>query len=449
MRIKTFIATYLVLLCILFSSAGIASVYLLTSQMGMLREKSIGQYRTITASLERDIAFLYDRSTSLPLMSFSDAVDSLVRDYAIHYSRHNIRLSLTDLGTAHSGSFRDTEISFINQGDEGFIRISGSLAEPFEFYLLDYRLDISANLADVRSIQNILMLSAIIFSVVAAFALYFVLLSIFKPLEVVADASRKIASGQFGERISIKGQNELAQVAFDFNKMAEKLESQIRLLEEEATNKQQFVDNFAHEIRTPLTSIYGYAEYLQKAFLDEDETLESTEYIMSEARHMEQIANSLLELATLRNYTPVKNPISITRLFDDVKNSLRENNVQIDCHVNADTIEGQEDLIKSLLLNLCSNAIKSGSPTIVLTAKNEGHSTVISVSDSGCGVPEESLSKIMEPFYRADKARSRGQGGIGLGLTLCKQIADVHRAEINIDSREGMGTVVSIIFTNS
>ncbi|MCL2837955.1 MAG: HAMP domain-containing histidine kinase [Oscillospiraceae bacterium] len=456
MRIKTFIATYLLFLFILFLSVGIVSVYLNNSQINMLKEKSASQYQTITASLARDITILQNRyQHNMRQDIFYDAVDTLIIGYARYYRRHNVYINITDLTLSERDrSSPGSEVSFINIDDRRFIYISGALPYPFEHILLEYRLDITENIADMRNIQNILLLSAIIFSIIAAFALYFILSSIFKPLSVVAKASGNIADGQFCERIHVKGKNELAQVAYDFNRMAEKIENQISFLEEEAVNKQQFVDNFAHEIRTPLTSIYGYAEYLQKATLDEREIIESAEYIMNEANHMKNIANSLLELATLRQYEPVKNEISISKLFDDIsqtmEKSLRDKGARLICRNDADTIYGQEDLIRSLLLNLCANALNACEPDagiIQLEAKELPTGKVaISVTDNGCGIPADSLSKITEPFYRVDKSRSREFGGTGLGLALCKQIAEAHGAEMNVNSNADAGTTVTISF---
>jgi len=419
----------------------------------MLKEKCAGQYQTIVHSLSRDIAVLYGRN--MEWEDFSMAVDNLVSGYARYYGRQNIHISITDLTLSQGGSISaGAEVSFVGQGQEYFISISGLLPGRFEYFRLDYSLNVTESIAEMQSIQNILLLSAVLFSIVAALALHFILVSIFKPLSIVAKASRKIASGQFGERIGVVGKNELAQVASDFNKMAEKIERQIAYLEEEAVNKQQFVDNFAHEIRTPLTSIYGYAEYLQKASLDEKEIIEASGYIMDEADHMKKIANSLLELATLRDYTPIKSRIAIHALFEDIgqtmEKSLCRHKVRMTCQSDIDVVDGQEDLIRSLLLNLCSNALKACSPdggNIRLEATAVPHGTLISITDDGCGIPEESLPKVVEPFYRVDKSRSREHGGTGLGLTLCRKIAEVHNAEMAMESTVGVGTSVQITFT--
>jgi len=420
----------------------------------MLKETSAGRFQTITSSLARDVAVLWGRHVEPAY--FYDAVDSLVRGYARYYGRHNIYISLTNTELswlAHRPEL--PEISTAHREQNRFINIMGPLPAPFGHFVLEYNHDITGNVADMQNIQRVLLLAAIVFSIVAAIALHFILASIFRPLSIVATASKKIADGRFGERIPIKGKNELANVAIHFNKM-------VAHLEEEALSKQQFADNFAHEIRTPLTSIYGYAQYMQKARLSEEEIIESAGYILAEAGHMSNVANSLLELATLRNYAPAKSAIIISKLFADINQTLesplRENGAELICHSGDDIlIYGQQDLIRSLLLNLCTNGIKAcaqGKGKIHLEAVAHSNFVTISVTDNGCGIPAESLAKIYEPFYRVDKSRSReldaaGKSGAGLGLTLCKQIAEAHNAEISVQSSPGLGTIVKIKFTTS
>jgi len=422
----------------------------------MLEDKSAGQFQVIMHTLVRDISLSWGRY-GWGHGDFSDTVTRIVDDYARYYSRHNVHIFITDIArTQQDIEIVSPEIAFIQRGERYYIHVHATLPEPFEHFLLDYRLNVTENIAEMRSIQSVLLISAIIFSVVAAIALNLILSSIFKPLNIVAKASREIAEGKFGERISVKGNNELSQVAYDFNKMAGRVEDQIVYLEEEAQNKQQFVDNFAHEIRTPLTSIYGYAEYMQKTSLDEKEIIESTEHIMNEAAHMRNIANSLLELATLRDYVPVKDEIQVSKLFDDVAGTLEqllhERGVGLICNNDIDIIIGQEDLIKSLLLNLCTNAIKACVPDegmVWIKAYTHADGVIVSVTDNGCGIPKESLQKVVEPFYRLDKSRNREHGGTGLGLTLCAQIAAAHDADMVIKSVQGKGTTVEVIFTIS
>lgn len=454
MRIKTFMAAFMLFLSVLFISFGAVSIYMSSSQLKILKEKSASEYQTIAVSLAKDISVLLNRDPG-----FAEEADLLADGYNRYYERNNVEIELTALSLSpQRGGLSDrAEMSFLNRGAESFIFVTGTLPEPFQRYRLDYYYNITKNMTELQNIQRTLLIICCAFSLITAFVLYAMLTKIFRPLDIVAEASKKIADGRYDQRIAVKGGGEISTVAGGFNRMAEEIEKQIRLLEEEADAKQRFVDNFAHEIRTPLTSVYGYAEYMLKTPLNEEEIIESAQLIIEEAGYMSKIAGSLLEVATLRQYKPVKNEISIPRLFENISQTLNKaisgHKCLLNCRYDAEILMGQEDLIKSLLLNLCSNAIKSCPPdggVICLEARKQSERAVaLSVTDNGCGIPEESLLKVTEPFYRVDKARSRSYGGAGLGLTLCRQIAEAHGAEMTIESAQGRGTTVKIIFTGS
>lgn len=453
MRLKTFLATFLLFLIILFSSLSVVSVYMHHNQMRMLKDKSAAEYQMMVNSFSKDITAMLERENS---KANSTGINTLINSYAKYYEKYNINLTLSDLENQENALADVMELSLINNGQEYFIYVTGTLAEPFQNYQLNYYYNVTKNVQEMRSIQTILLLVGIVFSVITVLALHFILSGIFKPLNIVASTSKKIADGHYNERIEIKGRNEVAEMAADFNRMAEEIEKQFDLLEQEAEQKQQFVDNFAHEIRTPLTSIYGYAQYLQKAALSEEDIIESAQFIIDEADHMKKLSNSLLELATLRHNQLVRSKISLPLLFEHVEQSLKvilnEKNIQLNCSCRTDFLNGQEDLIKSLLLNLCTNAAKacpSGTGIIRLEAYQQDDKTVLSVSDNGYGIAEENISKVTEAFYRVDKVRSREQGGAGLGLAICRQIAAVHGAKLDIESGLDMGTAITVTFTTS
>jgi len=460
MRVKTFLATYVLFLAVLFACFGIVSVFMTHSQMDMYMGHSAAEYQRIAGSLSRDIAVLYGISHNI-----AEDINALVNSYMAHYAQSNVFLSLHAINPGDL--LTDTQVSFASYEGRHFIQVVGALPQPFSLLRLDYYFDITDTIAGMRRVQNILLMICVVFAVLTAFMLYFILARIFMPLRFVSQASRNIATGNYNERIAVRGNNELATMTEDFNSMADEIERQMQILKDEADGKQQFVDNFAHEMRTPLTSILGYAQYLQNATLREGELIESAGYIIDEALHMRNIANSLLTLATLRGYTAMADVISIPQLFDEVRHSMDKPlaalNVRLDTNAEVEILHGQADLIKSLLMNLCANALNAcpsdGSGVITLSAKVYGggaidnanptvapdiaSSAVLSVSDNGHGIPPESLPRLTEPFYRVDKARNREQGGIGLGLALCNRIAEAHSATLAIDSAPGMGTTVT------
>jgi len=448
-KLKTFLSAYLLFILILYGSLGMVSVYMSNNQIDMLRRQSERDFGRISSTLAQDVTVLYSHM-GFQRDGLVEAVETLVRGYSHYYRGHGIHLALF-VQAAYAGD----ELTFVQNEQGHFINITGALPVAFLNLALTFQQCITESMTAMQDIQRIFLVLAISFSAIAAFAFYIVFAQVFKPLDIVARTSIKIADGHYGERIYVKGDNELSQVARDFNRMAEKIENQILMLEEEAIKKQQFIDNFAHEIRTPLTSIYGNAEHMQRALLDEGEIIELTGIIMERTNHMIKIANSLLQLATLRDYYPAMCDINVEILFANVARTLSiplsERGVQFTFKTDIDVMLGQEDLLRSLLLNLCFNALKAcpkDSGQITLEALKQNNKIILSVTDNGCGIPKESITRVVEPFFQVDKARSRNQSGAGLGLALCKQIAAVHNAKMGIESTEGIGTKIKIEFTN-
>jgi len=451
MRLKTFLATFLLFLAVLFSSFGIVSVFMMDTQMNMHLERSAAEFKRISNSLSRDIAVLYGFSQNL-----EEDLLALLFSYMDHYAQDNVTLFLSPVGLVRTPDATDnlTTVSFESNEYGYFVMATGVLPDPFSFLQLDYLLNISSDVAEIFRIRNILLFICLGLAALTGAILYVILSRIFKPLQVVSKASRKIAQGNYDERIMVSGKNEIATMSEDFNSMADEIEHQFSELRDEAVGKQQFIDNFAHEMRTPLTSIYGYAEYMQRVSLSEEEIIDTAELIKEEAGNMKNMAGSLLTLATLRGYTAEMQELSIGKLFDDVIRALRSQpsikEMRFEKNAQTDVLYGQEDLIRSLLTNLCNNALDAcpeHGGLISLTAKKVNDYIVLSVKDNGFGIPEENLTRLTEPFYRVDKARSRKTGGAGLGLALCRQIAQAHGATLSIKSLEGTGTTVDVVFT--
>jgi len=445
-KLRAYIATYILFLAVLFLCFTIISAYMSNAQLDMYKQKCLREFQTISRTLVADISVLALRGHNLP-ENLAAEIDILFNVHARNLERSGILINLHEAWDASPVY----AVSFVRNSPEYFIRISAPLAAPFEHYTLTYYFDFAQHMSDIRRVQNVLLFICVLFSAVTAVVLYFILAKIFEPLGVVSKASRNIANGRYTERINIIGTGEIKAVADDFNQMANEIEKHIQELKEETERKQRFADNLAHEMRTPLTAILGYAEYIQKAVCDEEKTIRLTGRIAERARYMNDIAELLMQLATLREYTPEKSEINIQHLFEDVTQTLsdsREKNM-FRCNSNNVVLNGHEGLIKSLLLNLCMNSIRacdSENGQIRLSAQADANSVTISVSDNGCGIPPESLEKVTEAFYRVDKARSAKDGGAGLGLALCKQIADLHNAELQIESAIGKGTTVSVTF---
>ncbi|MCR4441141.1 MAG: ATP-binding protein [Peptococcaceae bacterium] len=229
--------------------------------------------------------------------------------------------------------------------------------------------------------------------------------------------------------------------------------TKVRLLEQMRSN---FVANVSHELRTPLTSIKGYVETLLDGALDNKETaLHFLTVINTEADRLNRLIDDLLYLSQLETgrMEVAKKVIDSKTFLEKVvvllQQVARSKNINIDTvvHPAAQTFLGNQDMMEQVMINLLENSIKyshdGGSVSVEIFPHEQG--TAIRVSDTGIGIPVESLPRIFERFYRVDKARSRQVGGTGLGLSIVKHVVDRHRGQVQVESEEDKGTTFTII----
>jgi signal transduction histidine kinase len=237
--------------------------------------------------------------------------------------------------------------------------------------------------------------------------------------------------------------------------MTERISDQITALELVADQKQQLVDNLSHEMRTPLTSIHGYAEYLLSAPTSEEERIDALMCIMSESERLTKLSQSLLDISYVKNTALAEGKVELLPIFESIGARFNLVAKNLGCELvisDADLcVSGDATLIELLLSNLCDNAIKacrqSEEKKVELSVDQTADGVKLSVTDTGRGMTAEELSCITEPFYRTDKARSRADGGAGLGLALCKRIAEAHGSRLEFSSELGRGTVASVLLS--
>ena len=236
--------------------------------------------------------------------------------------------------------------------------------------------------------------------------------------------------------------------------MADRIRGQMEELKVTADQKQRMLDDLAHEMRTPLTGIHGYAEYICAANITEEERVESARYIMREAMRLKSISEILLDSAFIREHKITPLPILandlLLRTQERHLSHAKECGVELKiAEVNTETlIYGDETLLELLLSNLTENAIKAcrDGGKVELGLRREEDRIVLYVKDNGIGMTQEQLTHITEPFYRTDRSRSRHEGGTGLGLALCSLIATAHGAELRFSSAVNEGTTALIRF---
>ncbi|MBP2000135.1 signal transduction histidine kinase [Paenibacillus shirakamiensis] len=301
--------------------------------------------------------------------------------------------------------------------------------------------------------RYLIIISFIIEMILSAILLLF-LRKLTKPIHILQHATRTIASGVYKDRIQLKGHDELSDLAYSFNQMAVSIEDQMEELAQNARDKQRLIDNLAHELRTPLTAIRGYAEYLQGASTHERNRIKATQHMIQEIDRIKNLAFKLLDLSLTRNSSIELQDIELMTLLLQVEAvaaaSLKGRIIRLVIHNDSGQAKLRCDvsLIQSLLLNLIDNAAKAspmGTEIVIKAYLNP--MIIIEVQDQGIGIEEGQLKFVFEPFYRIDTARSSTLGGAGLGLTLCREIANLHGANLEILSELGQGTTARLSFT--
>lgn len=269
-----------------------------------------------------------------------------------------------------------------------------------------------------------------------------------RPLGSVGTAARRIAGGELAERVPDPGGgDEVGLLARDFNRMADAVQEKVAQLEDANRRQQEFVANFTHELKTPLTSIIGYADMLRSYDLTAAERREAAEYIYREGRRLEGLSLHLLDLLVLERSAPELTPTDAQTLCAEVEQATRflarKYGVAVQVRCQPARILVQPVLVKTLLYNLIDNACKASTTgqRVVLRGRPKEGRFELSVRDYGRGMPAGELARITEPFYMVDKSRARSQGGAGLGLALCKRIAALHGSPLAFASRPGEGTL--------
>lgn len=280
-----------------------------------------------------------------------------------------------------------------------------------------------------------------------------------KPIRRLVKATRDFARGNYQSRVEVKGEDELADLMLEFNRMARRLERSIWDLEDAARRQEEFTGAFAHELKTPLTSIIGYGDMLRSMNLTEEEKRSSSDYIYQQGKRLERLSYKMMELVRVNTQGITLKPLKTRELAYEIelftKRLLWEKKVILEKNIAPGIIYGDLDLLCSLFGNLIDNAAKACARKnytgeeqgkILFVGRQEKTGYSFTVMDNGCGIPEGEVGKITEAFYMVDKSRARKEGGAGIGMTLCSRIVKLHHARWEIASNENAGTNVYVFF---
>ena len=289
--------------------------------------------------------------------------------------------------------------------------------------------------------------AAAIAVVLAVIIGYFVSRSLTKPIQRITRTASQIRNGDLTARTGVRGTDEIGQLGETFDDMATSLEKDLKL-------EHRLTSDVAHELRTPLMAILATVEAMQDGVLPADD--EHLETLASETRRLSRLVDAMLKLSRLENGTTelkiertdvvylVKSLVSSQhQLFHEKGLHLRfkDDTAHGECQADVDP-----DLIREAVVNLMSNAMRYTDEDgwVVVSVSSDHSDAIISVRDTGIGIAKEDIPQTFSRFWRSDVSRERVSGGLGVGLSITKEIVDRHNGTISVDSELGKGTTFTI-----
>jgi signal transduction histidine kinase len=282
------------------------------------------------------------------------------------------------------------------------------------------------------------VITAVVLAATASIALAIILARMLaRPLAEVGSAARRIAAGDYGARVPREGPEEIASLADSFNQMAASLERQEGM-------RRDFIANAAHELRTPLTNLQGYLEALRDGVITADRA--TYESLWDEAERLVRLSHSLDALAegdaatTPRVLEPIDLAAAIRMALDLATPTLERAGLRVEVDV-PDRLPAMAnpDLLAQVLANLLSNAARytPRGGTVTIRAERRPADLLVSITNTGDGIPPDELDRVFERFYRVEKSRDRALGGAGIGLAIVKQLVEAGGGRVGAESADG------------
>lgn len=313
------------------------------------------------------------------------------------------------------------------------------------------------DISDIQDLMNtqLKFYTYILLIIIAVDAIVMYLLSIFItiPLEKLTKISSAFGNGDYSIRAIATSNDEIGVLTRTYNKMADSVEEHVDNLKDMINRQNQFIADFTHEIKTPMTSIIGYADALRSKEMSRENQIMSASYIFNEGKRLESMSRKLFDLIYTKDRDIERKAINIKDLFESIHESIKPaldaKNIKLILRYESHILNGDKELLSSALINILDNARKAskdGSNIYLNGLLNEDGHYQISIRDEGVGIAKEHVDHILDAFYMVDKSRSRQEGGAGLGLSLANTVFIRHNAIISIDSTLGEGTTFTITF---
>ena len=286
-----------------------------------------------------------------------------------------------------------------------------------------------------------LIISAFVLLVVILMGVYFVK-SISVPLAQLSSTAKRLATGDFSERIPVTSKDEIGQLSSAFNDMANELENSEQI-------KNDFISSVSHELRTPLTAIKGWSETLEAGY-DPETFSKGMKVISGETRRLERMVEELLDFSRIQSgrFSLQTTTLDVIAELEDALliyiDKAKKENVSVSYNEPEFmcAVVGDKNRLRQVFINIIDNALKytDGGGAIEIIADKTDSSVVISISDTGAGIAPEDLPKVKQKFYKANRTKH----GSGIGLAVADEIVSMHGGTLELESELGIGTTVTI-----
>jgi len=435
---------YLVAIMVLLSAFSSMAYFMLSRNLYQNLDDSL---KTSVAELQRSIDIEQDH------IAFSISVNELLLVYDANgtlVQRLGPNIGFTDIdGLVKRALFGQSAFQTAVAGDGQQVRLYAAPFTPDSSTRL--ALIVGRPPAEIQSIlhtfRSILGFSALSIIALAGIGGLFLANRALRPVDRMAATAQEIGESDLSQRVDVQSENEMGRLATTLNGMIARLEAAF-------SRQRQFTADASHELRTPLAVIQAESTLALEKDRTPAEYRKSLELVSQEVTYMSAVIGKLLLLARgdsgkePLNFQEVSIKELLTELSSDVEVLARDKGLKFKLGPLEDiTVKGDRVKLRQLFLNLLENAIRytASGGSIISAAVKRKDTAVVSVSDTGIGIPPEHLPRIFERFYRVDKARSRAEGGTGLGLAIVRYIVKAHSGKIEVESQPGRGSTFRVI----
>jgi len=397
---------------------------------------------SINESLEKRQAFLVVQKGDSLVYCGNDVLYEMVRDSLPEYGSYNTNVD--------GGLYVNGRVPYlVKQKDFLFTD-----EEPGSFYIVS---DVNRLMPQTKnSLIQAIGSVVIVFLVTGIFLIIWMYAGIMKPINKLKQATRRVKEGDLDFRLEKTGEDEIGELSADFEEMRAHLKTEIDTRIQYEEDLRTLIGNISHDLKTPLTTIKGYAEGMMDGVADTPEKQEKyLRTIRSKAEDMTRMVEELALYTRIdcKSYPYHFEKVRLKEFFADCieedEPELEQRNIKIslaDRLSEDDEVYADREQLKRITMNIIGNAVKylsKDSGEITITLIDELSYIRTEISDTGAGIPKKDLPHIFERFYRGDTSRNTGKGGSGLGLAIVKQIVEDHGGTISAKSAEGEGTTIS------